>query len=324
MAAPSGTKWGSIVGGYGRIGLYVTVSSTSTSSTATIQVWFWSKYSVSDSSNTLYYSNASSATTSHGSVNIRTSVDSGSGWSTSNQVRLATWTSTISRGTSAQTRYASAKLTNVDRVGGTMSVSTSWTVPALNRYTVSYNANGGSGAPGSQTKYYGTTLKLSSTKPTRTGYTFEGWGTSANDTSVNYAPGANYTANASITLYAVWTRNTYEVTFNANGGTINGAESVAKSVAYNDSIGTLPTAIKQYATFVEWNTSAAGTGTKVTEGTKITKALTVYAIWKTGSVIYVKTSAGWKRGVIYVKKDGAWKRGSAYTKNNGTWKRGVN
>lgn len=324
MAAPSGTKWGSIVGGYGRIGLYITVSSTATKSTATIQIWFWSKYSVRDSANTLYYNHSTSATTSHGSVSISTSVDSGSGWSTSNQKRLVTVTTSVNRSSSAQTRHFAAKLANVDRVGGTMSVSSSWTVPALSRYTVSYNANGGSGAPGSQTKYYGTTLKLSSTKPTRTGYTFEGWGTSANDTSVNYAPGANYTANASITLYAVWTRNTYEVTFNANGGTINGAESVTKSVSYGTAIGTLPTAIKQYATFVEWNTSAAGTGAKVTEGTKITKALTVYAIWKTGSVIYVKTSAGWKRGVIYVKKDGAWKRGTAYTKNNGTWKRGVN
>ena len=37
-------------------------------------------------------------------------------------------------------------------------------------YTISYNANGGSGAPASQTKTYGTTLTLSSTKPTRSGY----------------------------------------------------------------------------------------------------------------------------------------------------------
>lgn len=324
MAAPRGTKWGSIVGGYGRIGLYVSVSSSSTSSTATIQVWFWSKYSVSDTSNTLYYSNASSASTSHGSVNIDTNVDSGSGWSTSNQQRLATWTSTVNRGKSAQTRYASARLTNVDRVGGTMSVSTSWTVPALSSYSVSYNANGGSGAPRKQTKYYGQTLKLSTTRPTRTGYTFAGWGTSANDTSVDYAPGANYTANASVTLYAVWTRNTYEVTFNANGGTINGNELYTKSVGYNDSIGTIPTAIKEYAEFVEWNTSATGAGTKVTEGTRITAALTAYAIWKTGSVVYVKSGGTWKRGTVYIKTGGTWTRGTPYARSNGTWKRGVN
>ena len=42
-------------------------------------------------------------------------------------------------------------------------------------YTVSYNANGGSGAPSSQAKQYDKTLTLSSIKPTRAGYTFKGW-----------------------------------------------------------------------------------------------------------------------------------------------------
>lgn len=71
-------------------------------------------------------------------------------------------------------------------------------------YTVSFNANGGSGAPGNQTKTYGTTLVLSSTKPKRTNYNFLGWGTSASATSATYSAGGNYTANAAITLYAVW------------------------------------------------------------------------------------------------------------------------
>lgn len=70
-------------------------------------------------------------------------------------------------------------------------------------YTVKYNANGGSGAPSNQTKTWNTTLKLSSTVPTRSGYQFQGWATSASG-SVAYASGANYTANAGITLYAVW------------------------------------------------------------------------------------------------------------------------
>lgn len=74
-------------------------------------------------------------------------------------------------------------------------------------YTVKYNANGGSGAPGQQTKTYGVTLTLSSTKPTRTNYTFKGWGTSSGSTTVAYAAGGKYTANASVTLYAIWTLN---------------------------------------------------------------------------------------------------------------------
>ena len=71
-------------------------------------------------------------------------------------------------------------------------------------YTVSYNANGGSGAPSSQTKTWGTALTLSSTKPTRMGYAFKGWATSSSSTTVAYAAGASYTANAAATLYAVW------------------------------------------------------------------------------------------------------------------------
>ena len=74
--------------------------------------------------------------------------------------------------------------------------------------TVKYNANGGSGAPGNQTKVYGSTLTLSSTKPTRAGYTFLGWSTSSTATSATYAAGGSYTSNASATLYAVWQKHT--------------------------------------------------------------------------------------------------------------------
>ena len=71
-------------------------------------------------------------------------------------------------------------------------------------YTVSYNANGGNGAPGNQTKWYNETLTLSTTKPTRTNYTFKGWATSSTSTTVAYSPGATYTGNAALTLYAIW------------------------------------------------------------------------------------------------------------------------
>ena len=97
MAAPSGTTWGSIVGGYGRIGIYTSVSSSATTTTVSVQVWFWSKYTVSDSSNKYYFDTASSATTSRGSVSIKTTVASGSGWSSTNQVKIGSSTFTYSR-----------------------------------------------------------------------------------------------------------------------------------------------------------------------------------------------------------------------------------
>ena len=77
----------------------------------------------------------------------------------------------------------------------------------LSTYTVSYNANGGSGAPGSQTKIQDVALTLSSTKPTRSGYTFLGWATSSSATSAKYSAGGSYTSNAGVTLYAVWKSN---------------------------------------------------------------------------------------------------------------------
>ncbi|MFI3141674.1 MAG: InlB B-repeat-containing protein [Clostridia bacterium] len=104
--------------------------------------------------------------------------------------------------------YLSDRATFNTLINSGYGVGIVYAVDTQEEYTVTYNANGGSGAPSSQTKYEDVTLKLSSTVPTRTGYTFVGWGTSASDTSVNYAAGANYTGNANLNLYAIWEVNT--------------------------------------------------------------------------------------------------------------------
>lgn len=286
MAAPSSTTWGSIAGGYGRIGIYYSLSSTNTTTTATVEVWFWSKYSVSDSSNTYYFDNlstAGTATTSKGSVSINTTVASGEGWSTSNQQKIGSYTYSYTRGTSAVTRYLRAKLINIDRVGAAMSAAAAFSVPKLTSYTIKYNANGGSGTPSSQTKWYGKTLTLSSTKPTRTGYIFQGWATSASG-SVAYASGASYTANASATLYAVWKAVTYAVKFNANGG--SGAPS-SQTKTYGVTLklsSTKPTRTNYI--FKGWGTSASATTVSYAAGANYTNnaAITLYAIWELGYV----------------------------------------
>lgn len=92
--------------------------------------------------------------------------------------------------------------TYVGTRSGSCSVNTT---SIIRTFTVSFNANGGSGAPSTQTKTYGVTLTLSSTKPTRAGYIFKGWGTSKTDTTATYQPGGSYTSNSNITLYAIWT-----------------------------------------------------------------------------------------------------------------------
>lgn len=87
-------------------------------------------------------------------------------------------------------------------------------------YTVSYNANGGTDAPSKQTKNYGITLTLSSTKPRRTGYTFMGWATKSTAVSAQYQPKDKFTTEANTILYAVWRANKLSVYFHANGGTV--------------------------------------------------------------------------------------------------------
>ena len=77
----------------------------------------------------------------------------------------------------------------------------------VDTYKISYNANGGTGAPSSQTKTYGQTLTLSSTKPTRSGYTFLGWSTSSTATKATYSAGGSFTIDEDTTLYAVWSKN---------------------------------------------------------------------------------------------------------------------
>lgn len=81
-------------------------------------------------------------------------------------------------------------------------------------FTLNYNANGGSGAPSAQT-YTGTgsshTFTISSTEPTRNGYSFEGWSTSSSG-SATYQPGGRISVTGTTTLYAVWEKNDTPVT----------------------------------------------------------------------------------------------------------------
>lgn len=77
--------------------------------------------------------------------------------------------------------------------------------------TIKYDLNGGTGTIASQTKKYGQDITLSTTKPARTGYKFIGWNTKKNATSAQYQPGDKYTADKSMTLYAVWDKYEYEL-----------------------------------------------------------------------------------------------------------------
>lgn len=90
-------------------------------------------------------------------------------------------------------------------MNGTSSASQTITIPALAHHYVSFDANGGTGAPGRVDKWYGEDLAIPSTKPTRTNYEFLGWSKTSTGTAV-YQPGRTYygTPDADYTLYAIW------------------------------------------------------------------------------------------------------------------------
>ena len=97
-------------------------------------------------------------------------------------------------------------------------------------YTMSYNANGGSGAPSSESKESGKNYTISSVRPTRSGYSFAGWAMHDSATSASYQPGDTFTGNYNATFFAVWTANQYRISYDANGG--SGAPSY--QIKYND------------------------------------------------------------------------------------------
>jgi len=161
----------------------------------------------------------------------------------------------VAKGTSAKS--VNLVLTYSIR-GSSYTKTVSISIPALATYSVSYNANGGSGAPTSQTKTYGKTLTLSSTTPTRSGWTFQGWGTSATDTTVDYSPGGSYTANSAATLYAIWKKD-LTLSYSANGG--SGAPSSQTKSIYNATTSatfTIPSTppTRQYYKFTGWKTGS--------------------------------------------------------------------
>lgn len=156
-------------------------------------------------------------------------------------------------------------------------------IPANASYAVTYDANGGTGAPSSQTKYNGTALTLSSTKPTRESYDFIGWNTSSTATTATYQPGGSYTGNAALKLYAIWKKDIV-LTYDANDGE-NPPENQTATI-YNATtdatfnISTLePT--RPGFTFKGWSTAPNSTAVEYQPGEEATlsDSTTLYAVW---------------------------------------------
>lgn len=98
----------------------------------------------------------------------------------------------------------------------------------LDRYTVTYNANGGKGAPNSQAFVEGGSVALSTITPYKQNATFKGWSTSKNG-EVNYKPGATYSGK-SITLYAVWEPNWLTMTASSTKANLKIDKNTSQSI----------------------------------------------------------------------------------------------
>lgn len=169
----------------------------------------------------------------------------------------------------------------------------------LNTYTatLTFNANGGSGAPSqmsdsitASTASGSKTFTIPSTKPVKSGFDFLGWSTSSTATSASYQPGGTVSVayGKSTTLYAVWKAVTYTSTliFSANGGT-----NAPDTMTYTQSTTsahtfTIPSKEPSKLNFVfkGWAESSSATTAQYHAGSTIIVAYngtkTLYAVWE--------------------------------------------
>lgn len=135
-----------------------------------------------------------------------------------------------------------------------------------NKYTVSYDANGGKVSTSSESVTYDSSYALAT--PSRTGYEFLGWynGNTLIDQNGNWNIAKN------VTLVAKWKAKTYKVTYDAGEGT----SSVTSATATYDASFTLATASRTGYTFVGWYYN----GVEYTDGVwKTDKDITLTAKW---------------------------------------------
>lgn len=150
----------------------------------------------------------------------------------------------------------------------------------IKSYTITYDADGGTGAPASQTKYYNTNINLSTEIPTKEGYSFVGWSYSPSDDTVEYYPGETYTSNSNLSLYAVWQHSGYEIKYNANGGTGAPATQYKKQGEILTLRSTTPT--REGYRFTGWATTPGPIqAVKYTPGGQywLDEPATLYAVW---------------------------------------------
>ena len=119
-------------------------------------------------------------------------------------------------------------------ITGNTTITTNFSRSA-NTYSITYNANGGTNAPSSQSFTYNSGARISTQKPTRTGYTFQNWTYRGNIFNPGDAVPQNW---GNFTLTAQWRINVCTINFNPNGGTFtNHANDTVQTIDYGKTLG---------------------------------------------------------------------------------------
>lgn len=211
------------------------------------------------------------------------------GWSTNESAKEAIF----------EAEQTVSSLTEQD--GATILLYAIW---AANTYAIVYNANGGSNAPASQTNIaFANPVNLSNSIPNKMGCTFVGWATEPDATEAKYVKGQtvkNLVADSAgkFTLYAVWSVNSYNIAYNANGGT--NAPTEQSDLRYGETI-TLSSQepIRTGYLFLGWARTTSATEAQYSAGQQVSNlvsndggTLTLYAVWAATSYTIIYNANG--------------------------------
>lgn len=157
---------------------------------------------------------------------------------------------------------------------------------SANEAHIRYNPNppagktaGGNGTP-NWDGHTGDTPAIGGNGWTIDGYTFAGWTTSPDGGGTKYAPGASWTANGTLTLYAQWTPGEAGLTYDGNGAT--GGKTDPQNGVTDQKVNVRQNGFTRDGyTFVRWDTQADCRGKAVNPGDKWTLqgSSTLYACW---------------------------------------------
>lgn len=157
---------------------------------------------------------------------------------------------------------------------------------SANEAHIRYNPNppagkttGGQGTP-NWDGHTGDTPAIGQNGWTIDGYTFAGWATSPDGSGARYAPGARWTANGTLTLYAQWTPGQASLTYDGNGAT--GGKTDPQTGKTDEKINVRDNGFTRDGyTFVTWNTQADCKGNAVKPNSEWTLrgSSTLYACW---------------------------------------------